>query len=461
MGNDGQHILPQGYQLQEYRVDDILGEGGFGITYLATDANLGFAVAIKEYFPLDTAVRTADHSVVPRSQQSRELFQWGLERFLEEANRLAQFRGHRNIVRVNRVIRENQTAYFVMEYEEGESLHAVLEREAPLEEDRLRFLISEVLDGLEEVHSREILHRDIKPDNIFVRKDGVPVLLDFGSARRDQRSKALTGIVAEGYSPLEQYASDSENQGVWSDIYALGATIHHAISGAPPPPSPRRRLKDTMIPAVEAGAGQYDADFLDAVDWALGITPDQRPPDVARWREALFPNPQTDRVSDGPPAGEAVISAAIGVGAPSVQNILGSPAPHHLVKPHAIETLTPSTFPEAKECPRCAEIIKLRARYCLHCKYEYSAAEYEIEKNQIEDGYREREERYREEAEERRKSDEEVRLSMRGVSYKGFKIRRSERGLFEVFELDIKLRGSSGYASIEEAKRYINLISVD
>ncbi len=288
MAEEALHSLPQGCQLQEYRIDDILGEGGFGITYLATDTNLGFAVAIKEYFPFDWAVRNADHNVVPRSQQIRKKFQWGLERFLEEANRLAQFRGHPNIVRVNRVIRENQTAYFVMEYEEGESLHAVLEREAPMEEDRLRFLISEVLDGLAEVHSREILHRDIKPDNIYVREDGVPVLLDFGSARRDQRSKALTGIVAEGYSPLEQYASDSENQGVWSDIYALGATIYHAISGAAPPPSPRRRLKDAMIPAAEIGAGQYDADFLDAVDWALGITPEQRPPDVETWREALF-----------------------------------------------------------------------------------------------------------------------------------------------------------------------------
>jgi len=299
MGDESQHRLSTGYLLQEYRIDDILGEGGFGITYLATDANLGFAVAIKEYFPFDQAVRNADLSVTARSRESQEMFDWGLERFLEEANRLAQFRGHPNIVRVNRVIRENATAYFVMEYEEGESLHDIIEREAPMEEGRLQYLIGAVLDGLAEVHSREILHRDIKPDNIFVREDGVPVLLDFGSARRDQRSRALTGIVAEGYSPLEQYASDSANQGVWSDIYAAAATIYHAISGAPPPPSPRRRLKDTMIPAAEVAAGMYNADFLEAVDWALGIAPTDRPTDVETWRAALFPDLGDDAEDGG------------------------------------------------------------------------------------------------------------------------------------------------------------------
>jgi len=287
MAENAAHHLPLGSHLQEYRLDRLLGEGGFGITYLATDTNLGFNVAIKEYFPFDFAMRTSDSHVRSRSADTRETFDWGLTRFLEEANRLAQFRGHPNIVRVDRIMKENGTAYFVMAYEEGEDFYTIIKREAPLAAETLIPLVDQILVGLEAVHDRNILHRDIKPDNIYVRDDGTPVLLDFGAAREDQRSRLLTGIVAAGYSPLEQHSSVTRNQGPWSDIYALGATLYHAITGEPPPDAPIRRMQDDMVPAAEAGAGRYDDNFLEAIDWALQVSPEDRPQDIPSWRTVL------------------------------------------------------------------------------------------------------------------------------------------------------------------------------
>jgi len=274
--------------LDDYRLESVLGEGGFGVTYLAVDTQTGSRVAIKEYFPFEFASRLGDLRVVARSEKSAEMFQWGYRRFEEEADRLAGFRGHPNIVRVDRILEANGTIYFVMEYADGDSLQAILERDGTVAEETLLPLTLGVINGLAAVHARRILHRDIKPDNIYVRRDGTPLLLDFGAARQDQRSRALTGIVAEGYSPLEQYSSDTGGQGPFSDIYALAATIYHAVSGRPPPPAPRRRMKDTLRPAREVGAGAFPGAFLDAVDWALAVLPEHRPQDVETWRAALF-----------------------------------------------------------------------------------------------------------------------------------------------------------------------------
>src|SRR5687767_13477164 len=177
------NALPAGYALQEYRIEKVLGVGGFGLTYLALDSNLKLKVAIKEYLPFDIAHRAADQSIAPSSPQTVDTFGWGKERFLDESRMVATFR-HPNIVRVLRFFEANGSAYMVMEFVEGAALAEWMKTRVPLSEADLAPLVVPLLDGLEVVHEAGCLHRDIKPGNIYVRKDGTPMLLDFGSARQ-------------------------------------------------------------------------------------------------------------------------------------------------------------------------------------------------------------------------------------------------------------------------------------
>ena len=219
---------------------EVLGVGGFGVTYLAEDLRLDRRVAIKEYLPNEFAMRSGE-TVHPKSRSDREVFEWGLERFLGEARTLALFR-HPNLVRVMEYFEANATAYIVMEYEEGEPLDRVLDRRGTLSERQLRGLLGPIVGGLREVHGSDYLHRDIKPSNVFVRRsDESPVLLDFGAARQSlgRKSKSLTAVASAGYSPPEQYESGGE-QGPWTDIYALSALCYRAVTGAAPAEAPRR-----------------------------------------------------------------------------------------------------------------------------------------------------------------------------------------------------------------------------
>src|SRR4029077_1605541 len=183
--------LPSGYALHEYRIEQTLGVGGFGLTYLATDSNLNLKVAIKEYLPGDLAQRGEDQSVRPKSESTSESFKWGLSRFLDESRTLASFR-HPNIVRVMRFFEANGTAYMVMEFVEGAPLPDWISTRRPLAEAQVAALVAPLLDGLEVVHKSGFTHRDIKPPNIYIRDDSSPVLLDFGAAR--QKSSELTAL---------------------------------------------------------------------------------------------------------------------------------------------------------------------------------------------------------------------------------------------------------------------------
>ena len=226
------NALPPGHRLQEYELVGVLGIGDFGITYLGTDHNLKKAVAIKEYLSSDIATRTTNHSVVPQADAVRGDFQWGLDRFLDEASTLARF-DHRHIIKVYRFFKAHGTAYMVMEYAEGETLSAYLERQGTLSEAELKEILYPLMDGLEEVHGAGILHRDINPANIVIRaEDGSPVLLNFGAARQaiGAKSRSVTSIVTPGYAPIEQY-SELDDQGPWTDIYALGAVCYRALTG--------------------------------------------------------------------------------------------------------------------------------------------------------------------------------------------------------------------------------------
>src|SRR5688572_30052379 len=278
--------LPEGTELVgDYRIKRVLGAGGFGITYLADETALGRVVTIKEYFPAEFAARR-NSSAVPRSRDVTEEYKWGLDRFIEEAQTLARF-DHPNIVRVHRYFRANNTGYMVLKFEEGGSFKAWLRglKRPPSQADLDR-MIAPLLDALEIIHDADFLHRDIAPDNIMVRKDGSPVLIDFGSARGALASQARTvsALVKPGYSPYEQYATSGANQGPWTDIYALGATLYHAITGKRPPDAPSRVVNDEYVPAREAAPGSYRATFLDAIDKALRIEVGQRPQRIADWR---------------------------------------------------------------------------------------------------------------------------------------------------------------------------------
>jgi serine/threonine protein kinase/HAMP domain-containing protein len=281
--------LPVGFRLFEYRVDGILGQGGFGIAYAATDVNLNAKVVIKEYLPEDFAYRTSDNTVSARADEDQDFYQAGLDAFLVEARTLATFR-HPNIVRVARFFEANRTAYMVLEYERGQSLKAYRKKHENIPEATLVSLFAPLLDGLAVVHSAGYLHRDIKPDNIYVRDvDGSLVLLDFGAARQTATEKAEIGtVVTPGYGPIEQYAGGGR-QGPWTDLYAMGATLFWLVTGKKPIEAPARLEEPDPLPSAELlGKGRYSPEFLCAIDWALRMHPSDRPQDVAAFRSALF-----------------------------------------------------------------------------------------------------------------------------------------------------------------------------
>jgi len=286
--------LPPQYRMHWYTIERVLGQGGFGITYLARDTNLDQRVAIKEYLPIEVATRRPDATVSSRSEGQRERYRWGLDRFIQEARTLARF-DHPNIVRVHSVFEFNGTAYMVMRFEEGDNLASLLDRRGTLPERDLLRIMLPILDGLELVHNAGFIHRDIKPDNIHIRADGSPVLLDFGSARHALgKAHTLTILVAPGYAPFEQYYSSSENQGPWSDIYGLGATCYRAIVGTPPMDAITRSkgilgsTREVLVPARTVGSGRYSVHLLAAVDHALEFVETKRPQSVAEWRRELL-----------------------------------------------------------------------------------------------------------------------------------------------------------------------------
>jgi serine/threonine protein kinase len=329
---DGRVSLSSGTRVGgNYRIERVIGAGGFAITYAATDLDLSTVVAIKEYYPSEFGARDEGMRVHPRSARHAETFDWGKASFLEEARMLARFR-HPSIVRVSRVFEAHATAYMVMDYEAGKDLATWLRDlgRAPAQSELDR-IAAPLLDALEIMHGESFLHRDIAPDNIVVRPDGSPVLLDFGAARRavGEKSRSLTGIVKTGYSPFEQYATDGRLQGPWTDLYALGATLYRAVCGITPPEATLRVADDRMQPAVDAAVGTYRKGFLAAIDACLRPSHADRPQSVAALRPVLLHDASADRLAptrkvpaappvpaSGPRPGKrrwAIVAAAIAV----------------------------------------------------------------------------------------------------------------------------------------------------
>ena len=313
--------LPVGTRLGDYRFDALIGHGGFGITYRAFDTQLAKFVAIKEYMPVEFATRRADGQVAPRGSRFADDFTWGRERFLDEARALARFR-HVHIVPVLRYFEANGTAYTVMEFEDGPSVAQLLRQPGRrLQPDEIRRLTEGLLSGLGAVHAQGFLHRDIKPSNVIVRRDGVPILIDFGAARQAMggRTRTLTSILTPQYAPIEQYAMDGK-QGPWTDIYATAAVLHHAIAGFAPPEAVSRVGNDPYRPLAATHADRFDHAMLSAIDRGLAFAPDQRPQSIAEWRplfggslprvedaptQRITPEPPSPQLSSGPRLGGA------------------------------------------------------------------------------------------------------------------------------------------------------------
>ncbi|PVX75231.1 serine/threonine-protein kinase [Paraburkholderia unamae] len=277
--------LPVGTVIAEFEIVGLIGEGGFGIVYLAWDTLLRRHVALKEYIPASLATRAANASnVTVRSQRHEETFRAGLKSFINEARLLAQF-DHHSLVKVYRFWEANGTAYMVMPYYEGLTLkEALRQMSTPPGEPWLRALLAPLLEALGVLHAAQCYHRDIAPDNIMLLKGSQrPLLLDFGAARRviGDMTQALTVILKPGYAPVEQYAEvPSMKQGPWTDIYALAAVVYCAIKGATPPASVGRLMSDSYVPLATVAADRYSERFLRAIDHALAVRPEDRPQDV-------------------------------------------------------------------------------------------------------------------------------------------------------------------------------------
>ncbi len=277
------HALPPGYQLDTYEIIEAIGSGGFGITYKALDTQLKHLVAIKEYLPVQLAWREEDSTVIPRTSGDVENFDYGLLKFIEEGRTLARFK-HSNIVRVVRYFKANGTAYLVMEYELGQTFKEFLQIQTRPDEDILESLLDSILQGLKPIHDQGFLHRDIKPSNIYLRENGNPLLIDFGSARQalTRQTQSLTGIVTEGFAPFEQYTGNIQ-QTAATDLYSLGATLYFAISGKIPMNSLDRfnslhtNNKDPHTTLSQSRTTSYSQFFLKLIDWLLEIQPENRP----------------------------------------------------------------------------------------------------------------------------------------------------------------------------------------
>ena len=280
--------LPEGTELQNYRILRVLAAGGFSFVYLAHDAN-DQPVAIKEYLPSAVALRVNGAAQPQVADENLVLFRAGLKCFFEEAGALARL-SHVNVMRVLDFFRANETAYLVMRYERGRALNEhIRSLRGPVEELWMRNTFAQLLDGLREVHTNKLLHLDIKPANVYLRNDGTPLLIDFGAARQVLSAEGvnLPPLYTPGFAAPEMH-DRRELLGPWSDIYSVGATMYACLSGTTPQPANARLEADEVVPASQAWAGKYAADLLEVIDWCLRLDHLQRPQSVFALQKALL-----------------------------------------------------------------------------------------------------------------------------------------------------------------------------
>jgi serine/threonine protein kinase len=285
-------LLAIGTRVAEFEVTRLIGQGGFGVVYEAWDHTLERTVAIKEYMPTALANRQSDGSVTPISAKHKETFDVGMRSFINEARLLAQF-DHPSLVKVYRFWQERGTTYMVMPCYQGITLKQALIDKRDVSEKWLVDIVDGVTQALAVMHRASCYHRDIAPDNIMLLEStGLPVVLDFGAARRviTDVTQAITVILKPGYAPIEQYSETADmTQGAWTDVYALSAVMHVAVTGRSPPPSVARLLSDRYVPlaADPQLLTRFQPRILQAIDAGLGVRPESRPQSMEAFRQAL------------------------------------------------------------------------------------------------------------------------------------------------------------------------------
>jgi serine/threonine protein kinase len=272
--------LPSGALIDNYKILRAIGKGGFSLIYLAVDEDSGDEVVVKEYLPKKLARRDSSMRLVPIDAKSAERVYRGRKLFFQEAKTLASLR-HPNIVRVLGFFLANSTAYLVMQYERGKNLGSYIqERKGGLSTSFIFQIFLPILDALSLIHSRSLLHLDVKPGNIHIRHGNDPILLDFGAVHPMSLGRTPRGqVITAGYSPVEQYYRGG-HIGPWTDVYAVGASIRTCMEGKPPPPSVERHSSNPMKPVKALMRDRYPLFLLEAVDWAMEMDPDERPKDA-------------------------------------------------------------------------------------------------------------------------------------------------------------------------------------
>ncbi|MDR1662643.1 MAG: serine/threonine protein kinase [Azoarcus sp.] len=277
MAQQANHALPPGFQLNEYRIERQLSLGGFSIVYLATDRE-GQPVAIKEYLPNSLALRAEGEIKPSIAEEHLPAFRYGMKCFFEEGRALARL-SHPNVIRVLNFFRANDTVYMVMEYEHGLTLQEIVKKNHPaVTENFMRNVFTKLLNGLREVHSRKLLHLDLKPANIYMRNEYTPVLIDFGAARQTLTSDTpfLKPMYTPGFASPEHY-HQRELLGPWSDIYSVGASMYACLAGSGPQAADSRRENDHLVPAMVRWEGMYSDQLLETIDWCLCLNHLYRP----------------------------------------------------------------------------------------------------------------------------------------------------------------------------------------
>lgn len=280
--------LPDGFQLQGYRLLKVISCGGFSIVYLATDER-GEQVAIKEYLPSSLALRKEGEILPGITDENLPTFRYGMKCFFEEGRALARL-SHPNVIRVINFFRANDTVYLVMNYERGRTLqeHIAVKR-GSIRENFIRRVFLTTLNGLREVHANKLLHLDLKPSNIYIRNDNMPVLIDFGAARQTlaQGQFKLNPMYTPGFAPPEQY-KNRELLGPWSDLYSVGAAMYACIAGVAPQPADQRVEKDKYVSAIKQFTGRYSEHLLETIDWCLQLDYLKRPQSAHALQKVLL-----------------------------------------------------------------------------------------------------------------------------------------------------------------------------
>ena len=274
--------------LEGYRIDRQLSMGGFSVVYLAHDAG-GTPVAIKEYLPSGLALRQSGSVLPTIADEHLATFRQGMKCFFEEGRSLARL-SHPNVVRVLNFFRANETVYLVMRYERGRTLQEQIRaRRGLIRENFIRHVFTHLLNGLREVHSNKLLHLDIKPANIYIRNDGMPLLIDFGAARQTLSLEGfrLSPMYTPGFAPPEQYRH-RELLGPWSDIYAIGASMFACLAGSAPQAADQRCDTDRYVSATRLWADKYSRQLLETVDWCLELDHLKRPQSVFALQKVLL-----------------------------------------------------------------------------------------------------------------------------------------------------------------------------